>query len=277
MAADWPKGYDVAEDSTSPDQRFALVIPGRDTLGNDDEEKVNYLADVKAHHLLGKIHGADYTWGENHRGLNVWWSSDSARVLLDYEGRYGFDQLMVLEPRPDGFAQSDLSKFVHGALNAAIARQPHGKDLDCFGEVFCRWTPDGKLRLRVLGQTNPKQLETSPTYSASFQGTYDPKARKWTAVESHPVNDLYDELGALFRTPNFANRSYNREEDRADALDHELNDTYQALKSILPADRFAQVKKDQIAWLKTRDAAATTKAKCELLEARIKALQELAW
>jgi hypothetical protein len=36
-------------------------------------------------------------------------------------------------------------------------------------------------------------------------------------------------------------------------------------------------KKEQIEWLKKRDAAPSADEKCKLMEARIKALQELVW
>ena len=37
------------------------------------------------------------------------------------------------------------------------------------------------------------------------------------------------------------------------------------------------MKKEQIAWLKTRDTVPSVGEKCKLLEARVKALQDLLW
>lgn len=56
-----------------------------------------------------------------------------------------------------------------------------------------------------------------------------------------------------------------------------MNDIYQALRFLLPAEGFSEVKKAQIAWLKKRDAADSTAAKCKLLEARIEVLRDIAW
>ncbi|PYL97741.1 MAG: hypothetical protein DMF18_01375 [Verrucomicrobia bacterium] len=41
--------------------------------------------------------------------------------------------------------------------------------------------------------------------------------------------------------------------------------------------RFAVVKREQIEWLKKRDAATSIEEKCKMMEARIKVLQELLW
>jgi uncharacterized protein YecT (DUF1311 family) len=56
-----------------------------------------------------------------------------------------------------------------------------------------------------------------------------------------------------------------------------MNDVYQAVQAVTPPDRFAKVKQEQIAWLKTRDAAQSVEEKAKLTESRIKALHELLW
>jgi len=56
-----------------------------------------------------------------------------------------------------------------------------------------------------------------------------------------------------------------------------MNKVYSATQFILPPARFSGVKREQIEWLKKRNAAPSTDEKCKLIEARIKALQELVW
>jgi hypothetical protein len=46
---------------------------------------------------------------------------------------------------------------------------------------------------------------------------------------------------------------------------------------VLPPACFAVVKKEQIEWLKKRDATTSIEEKCKLMEARIKVLQGLLW
>jgi uncharacterized protein len=56
-----------------------------------------------------------------------------------------------------------------------------------------------------------------------------------------------------------------------------MNSLYGTEQFILPPARFATVKREQIEWLKKRDAASSTDKKCKLMKARIRALQELVW
>ena len=71
--------------------------------------------------------------------------------------------------------------------------------------------------------------------------------------------------------------TFQNEEDKAESLDQTMNKVYRAAQFILPSARFTAVKKEQIEWLKKRNAAPSTEEKCKLMEARIKALQELVW
>ena len=56
-----------------------------------------------------------------------------------------------------------------------------------------------------------------------------------------------------------------------------MNKVHSAAQFILPPARFTVVKREQIEWLKKRDAAPSISEKCKLMKARIKALQGLVW
>src|SRR5205814_2741768 len=125
-AADWPEGYIVYEDSQSPDDRYAVLIPSRDAAEQDESlGATNYLADVKTHRLMGKIRGADYFEHQNHRGLQVTWAPDSSWCIVEYDGRFGFDTISILELKGSGFVQTDIGKQIDKSLKAAIAKQSH--------------------------------------------------------------------------------------------------------------------------------------------------------
>ena len=80
-----------------------------------------------------------------------------------------------------------------------------------------------------------------------------------------------------YQKPDFENTTFTNEDDRDKSLDEQMNQVYQAAKFILPPVRFAKVKQEQIAWLKTRDAARSIEEKSKLTESRIKILQDLLW
>jgi uncharacterized protein YecT (DUF1311 family) len=75
----------------------------------------------------------------------------------------------------------------------------------------------------------------------------------------------------------FTGSAFSSEEKKADALDKMMNDIYRAVRSVLPADRFARVKQEQVVWLKARDAAHSVEEKSKMTESRIKVLQDLLW
>src|SRR5437660_4230757 len=104
---EWPNGYVVYENTESPDGRYGILIPSMETWEkNESEEATNYLVDLKNHRVIGKIRDADYFEHQNHAGLLVTWAKDSKLAIADYEGRFGFESLIVIEPNASGFAQT---------------------------------------------------------------------------------------------------------------------------------------------------------------------------
>jgi len=120
---DWPDGYIVYENTQSPDERYGILVPSMDAWEKDESlEEINYLADLKAHQLMGKIRGADYFEHQNHRGLQVTWAPDSTWCVVEYDGRFGFDTISILELKGSGFVQTDIGKKIDKSLKAAIAK-----------------------------------------------------------------------------------------------------------------------------------------------------------
>src|SRR5437016_2482929 len=98
-AEDWPKGYVPYEDTQSPDGRYGVLVPTYEAWdSNEAAEEVNYFADLKEHRLLGKIKGADYFEHQNHRGLSAVWADDSSWCVTQYDDRFGFSSISIIEP-----------------------------------------------------------------------------------------------------------------------------------------------------------------------------------
>src|SRR5437016_5305428 len=125
-AIDWPEGYVVYENTQSPDERYGILVPtyeASETEGFLTEK--NYLADLKNHRLLGKIAGADYFEHQNHRGLKTIWAEDSSWCIVQYDDRFGFDKISIIEPKGSSFIQTDIGKKIDNALGAAISVKSH--------------------------------------------------------------------------------------------------------------------------------------------------------
>src|SRR5205085_2686318 len=122
----------------------------------------------------------------------------------------------------------------------------------------------------------------------------DLKSQKWTSSSARKIKSAeWDNLQTAYddsfaehmivaaddkQVPeNFTGQVFRSEKDRFDELDKQLNQVYQAVRLVLPPNRFAKVKQEQVAWLKTREAAKSIEEKSKLTENRIKGLQELLW
>jgi uncharacterized protein YecT (DUF1311 family) len=281
---DWPDGNVLHARSTSPDGQFGIVVPGSEDAGNDDRD--NFLANLKTHEILGKIKDADYFERQNHRDLTVVWAPGSSGCVLTYQGRFGFDVILLLELNGSQFTQTDLGKHIDKALTAAA-----GEDVS--SSAWFRFGPGKMLLVRALTYTgNPKMMDEN-TKQARFAGTFDRGSKRWTAGEAHRTKD-WDALSSaysaqrgedIFVVPNgdqskvpkdFEGVLVNSEEEKEEALDQEMNTVYQAVRLVLAPGRFAKVKQDQIAWLKKRDATPTGQRSGMIIE-RIKALEVFLW
>jgi uncharacterized protein YecT (DUF1311 family) len=279
VAAEWPQNYVVEETSKSPDGRYAALVQSQDAaLAEDDNESAVYLADLRAHATLGKIDKVDYFEHQNHRGLEVFWAPDSSYCVVENDGRYGADTISVLEVKDSKFIQTEIGERIQKSLDGAMKKQAHESEMSGDVSPYFRLEPDRRVRVRALAQINPKQFEDVKTYYALFQGTFDLNARKWIVTDARSITE--EQSGALefgYQKPDFENTTFANEDDRAKSLDEQMNQVYQAAKFILPPARFANIKREQMDWLKKRDSAASVEEKCKLMEARIKALQDLLW
>jgi hypothetical protein len=281
---DWPEGYVVHENSESPDHQFGLVVPGSEEA-SEDSDAANYLANLKTHEFLGKLADADYFERQNHRHLNVIWSADSQACVVEYQGRFGFDTISVLQIKGTGFQQTDLGGHIEKALGAVVGEEGTGS-------AWFRFAPNNKLLVRALYFTgNPKLIDEN-SKQARFAGTLDLISKKWTASEAHKtkhwdaLSAIYNEPSAVFIAPdgdeskvpeNFTGAIVPSEEKRAEALDEDMNEVYKSLRVVLPAARFAKVHEEQVAWLKKRDVAKSVEEKSKLIEERTRALRDLGW
>lgn len=279
FAIDWPEGFVVHENSESPDAQYGIVVPSVEAYEKDESlGETNYLADLKNHRLLGKIKDVDYFEGQNHRHLDVQWSPDSKWCVATYWDRYGFASILVLEPKDSTLAQTEIGERVGKSLDSAMKKQSHDKEVSGDAGPYFRAGPGRKLRMRALSQNNPKQFADVKTYYALFQGTFDLDSKKWIVTDARSItSDQNDALQIGYGDLGLEGTTFSTEHAKFEQLDQWMNNVYEAVRFILPPPRFAAVKKEQIEWLKKRDAASLLEEKSKLTEARIKALRDSLW
>ena len=106
---DWPDGYVVYENTASPDGRYGVLVPTMEAWEKDESlSQANYLADLKAHRVLGKLDSVDYFEHQNHRGLAAYWAPDSSICVIENDARYGAESISVLEIKDSSFSQTEI-------------------------------------------------------------------------------------------------------------------------------------------------------------------------
>ena len=250
-AADWPKGYIVYEDSKSPEDRYAVLIPSRDAAEeNESLGATNYLADLKNHRLMGKIRWADYFEHQNHRGLQVTWAPDSSWCIVDYEDRFGFGSISILEPKGASFTQTDIGERIGKSLATIMAKQSRDKESGGGDATpYFRLAPDHTLLIRAPSTSDPKQLDLKTAHYAFFYGTFDLRSKKWLSAEARALDsEQYESAENAFTDidSQLEGNSFSTEDDKAKWLDEQMNAAYLMARLILPPNRFATIKKEQI-------------------------------
>jgi hypothetical protein len=276
----WPKGYEIAENSVSPDGKYGVLIPSGERDDEDNDKNRNVLVNLRSHARLCVINGAHYFSHQNHAWLSVKWAGDSSRCVVDHGGRFGFGTLTLVELRGAKCEQADLGRHIMKSLNVFIAQQARGEgDTSGYGSASFQFPPGRKIIVRATAQTNPKSLEGVPTWCSQFQGTYDAAAAKWTRSAARKISKDDMELldSALSSELEPEGTTFATEDERLKHYDDVLNDVYRGVRILLPADRFAAVKKEQIEWLKQLDAGGSSAAKCKLIGVRITELRALLW
>ena len=294
-SGEWPEDYVVRENSQSPDGRYALLIQTADAAEAQESNEYDvYLADVEAHATLGKIDKVDYFEHQNHRGLDILWAPDSSYCVVENDGRYGLDTLIVLEIKDSKLVQTEIDEKIQKSLDDEMKKKSRDKEASGYVSPHFRLGNDRKIRVRATSQNNPKQFPEVKTYYALFQGTYDLSAKKWTISDARLTDlDQDDAFQGAYNDDftkhilvvpegqpvpdDFTGSIYHSEDEKFEALDTELNAVYQALRTLLPANRFAKIKQEQIAWVRNREAGKSVAEKSKLTEERIRTLQDLLW
>jgi hypothetical protein len=85
--------------------------------------------------------------------------SHSTWCIVEYDGRFGFDTISILELKGSGFVQTDIGKQIDKSLEAAIAKQSHDPE-SSGGDAtpHFRIGANRKVRVGTVSTTDPKQL-----------------------------------------------------------------------------------------------------------------------
>jgi uncharacterized protein YecT (DUF1311 family) len=245
-----------------------VLIPNADTDLPDDDSKVyDYLVDVKAHRVLGVVKGAHFIEHRNHADLSVEWNPDSTWGVVVFDGRFGFNTVTLVEIKDGQLTQTDLGTHISKVTpNFAAA------------ELHLRFSPERKLRVRAISTSDPKEMHPESALYGLFQGTFDLTSHRWTVEDGRKLSgQQYDLVERAYAPLDDLDTTQANLANTLSSLDDRLNSAYGALHILLPADRFAKLKAEQVAWLKQRDGAGSDEAKARLVHDRVAHLLDLLW
>ena len=284
-------GLVTEEKTISPNGRYAIVVPTAEAADDKGESTANQLADITARRLLGKIPETDYWANKNNCAVTAWWAPDSSWCAVAYFNRLGFDECFVIEPRGDSFRATEIGKQIHDALEAAIQKQLRHPEPDRGAGLFLR-PRDHTLLVRAFGTTNPKGMEGGKTYESFLSGSYDVATNKWAKLNVRPLDPKVN-IGASLEWPDeelvrvipgnapwpagFNGEVVRNEEERAKILDRLLNQTYAAVRFVVPPARFAKIKEEQKAWLASWVQQKSQQEKNAMTDARVHQLRAILW
>ena len=183
----FPKGYEIFENSISPDKKFGVIFPNLRKGFEDEKSGRNFVVALNPARVLAPNEG--YVYFGNTNEMSFTWSNDSAAVLVMVGGKWGTIGATLFVLKDDKVTQRiDLMaeitkllkpKFPKGKVrpyNDKLLIAPDGSDEWDFSE-------DGKeVRIVLKGNTAPN-LAPGEQWSASFKGTWSVPDGKWIQQE----------------------------------------------------------------------------------------------
>ncbi|HME87731.1 MAG TPA: hypothetical protein VKE30_00800 [Chthoniobacterales bacterium] len=221
-AAEIPKGYEICENerthrrvaglpeveenekAISPDGRFAMICPLRDTADANDKYPPNLLVRLKPYAVLAKLNKEGVRSNANLE-INATWEDNSTVAIWEYY-RWGIVDLTIYE------IDNDKVKRVHRVMNEArkiFERDIRSRLLKKYpkesatvivtsGENKSSKQPDfkfdGRKLLVYLEADNKPNLAPGATWGAELDAVWNLDTGKFEKVHLHP-----EEIG--FRKP----------------------------------------------------------------------------
>jgi len=195
-ADELPDGYEIGDDSTSPDGRFAILYPVRDAPLPGGDYPPNLLVRLRPHAVLSKVGSTGLPQGVT-TDLGVEWSGNS--LVAIYESRkWGLLRLWVYELADDRVQRvhpvgDEARKIFDQDLRTRLLKK-YPKE----GRYFA-WVsddlpepkaPDFEFRGRQLhlhlAADNKPNLAPGPHWTAQLRAIWDFDTGKFEKIDFRP-------------------------------------------------------------------------------------------
>jgi hypothetical protein len=250
--------------TVSPDGKYALgwstsgSLKGDDLfdeMEKDDSTLTNGLVDVASRKMLLVLPGAKYYHlppgnHPNHYAMSAVWSDDSASLVAIYDSRYETDQVYLLDLKPMRVKEliADVKSTFYQAVRDKAASY-YRKYKKQYSIAFSDPWFVGHDRFEITGSTFVSKWDDNTVYLAlTFQFT--------AAGKLSPIK--FEKL----------------DENSEESDDRKLNRAYRSLIGLLTPDERKALVEEERGWIGQRDAVKDEQAQADLVEARVKTLDD---
>ncbi|MFD0895502.1 hypothetical protein KBB96_19795 [Luteolibacter ambystomatis] len=270
FAIDWPSGFQLEEETTSPDGRLGILSADGKAFHRDEDHakaaRLMYLADLKEHRIIKDIAIPGYSEA---RYLEVNWDADSSACVLVHRARHSLLGIELVELTRHGARRTDLGGVVSRALDQTY--------LCCRVDCHFRFLTDGRLMVRCLGDDNPRELQDKERTFGLFTGVFDRRKSRWSSSKSGVLDEgQYQTLVEAFEpwTPPGGSNG-----DVLHAMEERMRVLGNGLEAVLTRERYRDFQRDQDVWkgAAKNGEAAVVDSECVRFAERLAKMEALLW
>jgi hypothetical protein len=188
-----PKGYEVGEDTISPDGRFAILYPVRDEKSNEGPSFPNLLVRLTPYEVIKEL-DVDPAWKDMRGAPTAKWDGNQF-VAIWRQMKWGNEDLVVYELANDKIKREEkiwpeVVKYFDRDFHQRFLKK-YSKESDNYtfvaddSEVKNFEFKDHKLLLNISAENKPN-LAPGPVWSAELHGVWDLDKAKFDKVDFKP-------------------------------------------------------------------------------------------
>ena len=189
-----PTGYEVGEDTISPDGRFAILYETRDENSNVDPGLPNLLVCLKPYAVLKEIETGDgVTWKDGRGAVAAKWSGNDF-VAVWHQRKWGNEGLVVYQIANDKIKREEkiwpeVVKYFDRDFKGRFLKKYPDEDGYTFVSDEDRAREmefkDRKLILNIFAENKPN-LAPGPAWSAELHAVWDLDKARFDKVDFEP-------------------------------------------------------------------------------------------
>jgi len=184
----YAKSYLIAEGTTSPNKKFAVMYPTLDA--SESRDAGDYLVSLNPFEILAKV---DTKWphfqNRSNSGISVAWSSDSSVALVTLDSKWGPGEIFLFEVDGNKVKRStNLLGKIYGLLTPSYRKSKAPPLNDVVDFIF---ESDGKPIIKLVGNkkvlidgkatTDPKGLDAAHSWHGRIRAVWDIPEAQFTS------------------------------------------------------------------------------------------------